>query len=335
MKKKLLILGMLGLGFLNLIGQEIHTAAEIFKIMENSSITYELIALEKEILPKDRSGNLNYNQYYRVIDGDQILTYKYEVDSNVQSYLTKAEDYFRENRLLLARGMYLEALRADSTYYEVMTYIGQTYGMEGDLDNAIAWYKKTIALNYIDYMAHWFLAEAYKKQGELDKAVDEITIAMTLNRNNPRIAKSLKSIYELKKLNVDDWTFNPQIIIDSIGVDKVRISFDSDWLGYALVKAIWKYEPGYRKSMGVNDGSYSTTEEKECFVSLIPTFDKKILKKHPEFRALQLALDKKMINAYIFYEIILPEYPFVAHQLPTEVILDIKNYVIEVRGKQK
>lgn len=335
MKIRLLTIGILGLGFLSVVGQEIHSTAEIFKIMEKSPVTYELNTLGKEISPKDRTENLNYNNYYRISDGNQISTYEYEIDSTVQTHLTKAEEYFYGKQFSLAREMYLEALRVDTTYFEVMTYIGQTYGLEGNFDKAIEWYNKTISLNYIDYMAHWFLADAYKTKGELDKAVDEITIAMILNRNNPRIKKSLKDIFELKKLKTDDWTFNPQMEIDSIGVNKVRIYFDSDWLGYAMVKALWKYEPGYKKSMGVSDGSFSTIEEKECFVSLMNSFDKKKLKKHPEFKALQLALDKKMIDEYIFFEIVLPEHPFVAYQLPIEFINNIKNYVIEVRGKQK
>jgi len=335
MKKRLLIFGILALSFIGVGGQAIHSPAEILKIMEKSPIAYELTALEKEILPKDRTGNLNYNHYYRINNGDHITTFKYEIDSNVQNYLTKAEEYFQRKEFSLAREMYLEALKADSTYFEVMTYIGQTYGIEGDFDKAIEWYKKTIDVNYIDYLAHWFLADAYKTKGELNKAVEEITIAIILNRNNPRIEKSLKDIFELKKLKTDDWTFNPQIKIDSIGVNKVRVSFDSDWLGYAMVKALWKYEPGYKKSMGVSDGSFSTIEEKECFASLMTSFDKEKLKKHPEFKALQLALDNKMIDEYIFYEIVLPDHPFVAYQLPAEFIVRIKNYVIEVRGKQK
>ena len=64
------------------------------------------------------------------------------------------------------------------------------------------------------------------------------------------------------------------------------------------------------------------------------TFDKKKLRKYPEFKALQSALDKQMIDEYKFYEIILPEYPHVAYQLPEEFIQSIKDYVIEIRGKQ-
>lgn len=335
MKKQLLTLGILSFVFFSGYGQKIHTPAEIFEIMEKSPVSYELNVLDKEILPKDRSDNLNYNHYYRVTYEGTISTYKYEIDSIVQTYLKKAEEYFHAKKFSLAREKYLEALRADSSYYEVMTYIGQTYGIEGDFDKAIEWYNKTISMNYIDYMAHWFLADAYKRKGNIDKAVDEITIAMILNRNNPRIKKSLNDIYELKKFKTVDWSFNPQMKIDSIGINKVRISFDSNWLGYAMVKALWKYEPGYKESMGVSEGSFSTIEEKESFVSLMTSFDKKKLKKHPEFKALKLSLDKNMIDEFIFYEIVLPEHPFVAYQLPEEFIISIKDYVKEIRGKQK
>lgn len=331
MKNLLLTFGVFCIGVLNVFGQEIHAPDEIFKIMEKSAITYELRELEDEILPPDRTGNLNYNHFYRVIDEGQILTFRYEADSVVQELLRRAEAFFKEREFQAAREMYLEVLEADSTYYEVMTYIGQTHGIDGDFDKAIEWYKETIRKNYIDYMAHWFLADAYKSQGELDKAVDEITIAMILNRNNPRIKKSFNEIYRLKKLNTDDW--NPQMRIDSIGANKVSIAFDADWLGYALVKALWRYEPGYKESMGVSDGSFSTIEEKESFVSLMTGLDKKTIKKNPEFKALKSSLDKEMIDEYIFYEIVLPEHPFVAYQLPEEFIDQIKDYVISIRGK--
>ncbi|KAF0200979.1 MAG: hypothetical protein FD170_3011 [Bacteroidetes bacterium] len=335
MKKRLLTLGIFVFGFLSGFGQKLHTPAEIIKIMEESRILYELEILEEEILPEDRTNNLNYNFYYRVIDDSSISTYEYKIDSSAYVYVEKAEKYFQDKKFSLAREMYLAALKEDSSYYKVMTYIGQTYGIEGDFDKAIEWYNKTINLNYIDYMAHWFLADAYKTQGEIDKAVDEITLAMILNRNNARIKNSFNTIYKLKKLNADDWTFNPQMIIDSVGIDKVKISFNENWLGYAMAKAVWRYEPGYKESMGIKDGSFSTTEVRECLLGLMVSFDKKKLKKFPEFKALDMAVEKDLVNEFILYEIILPEHPFVAYQLSEEFLNSIKDYVKEVRGKQK
>lgn len=334
MKKFAITLGLI-LMYWSSIGQEIHSPAEIFEILEKSPVTYELNALEGEISPPDRSSKLNYNHYYRLVDADGISTYPYQVKDEIKELLSNAEEHFFEKEFSSARNMYLKVLDVDPTYYQVMTYIGQIYGIEGDFDTAIEWYTKAITVNYIDYMAHWFLADAYKIRGEIDKAVDEITIAIILNRNNPRIKNLLDEIYGMKKLKTADWVFNPQMDIDSIGANRVRVAFNSDWLGYAMVKALWMYEPNYKESMGVKDGAFSTIEEKEAFVSLMANMNKKKLKKYPELKALQLALDKQMIDEYIFYEIVLIDHPFVAYQLSEEMVHDIKDYVVQVRGVQK
>lgn len=316
-------------------GQQIHTPAEIYKIMEKSPISYELNELKEVITPPDRSENLNYNHYYRAIENNSIVTYKYNISDSAKIWLSKAEKHFNNREFSLARDYYIKTLEVDSTYFQVMTYIGQTYGIQKQWDKAIEWYQKTIKLNYIDYMAHWFLADAYKVNGEIEKALDEITIAFILNRNNPRIKKSLDEIYKLNKLKYNEWTFTPQMKIDSVGINKVKISFDIDWLGYAMVKALWEYEPGYRESMGVGKGSFSTIEEKEAFVSLMNPLKKKKIKKNPVFKALYDAVNKEMIDEFIIFEIVLPEHPFVAYQFDEKFINHIKNYVLTIRGNKK
>ena len=40
------------------------------------------------------------------------------------------------------------------------------------------------------------------------------------------------------------------------------------------------------------------------------------------------------VDEFIFYEIVLPEHPFVAYQLPKEFLNKIKDYVKEIRGNQ-
>lgn len=333
MKKTFLIFGFF-LIFTSSFGQEIHTPAEIFKIMEKSSITYELHPLENEIIVPDRTNKLNYNHYYQIKKDGSTTTYKYKIKEETSNYVKKAKQFFQDRKFMEAREMYTKVLESDSTYYEVMTYIGQTYGIEKNWDQAINWYKKTIKINYIDYMAHWFLADAYKEKWEFDLAVNEITIAQILNRNNPRLNKLLKEIYDLRKLKYNDWVFNPQVQIDSLGINKVKISFDANWLGYAMVKAIWLYEPGYKEKMGSANSFFSMLQEKEALVSLMTGLDKKSLKKIPEFKTLNLALNKKMIDEYIYYEILLPEHPFVAYQFPQEIIENIKEYIIHVREKK-
>jgi len=333
MKKQLLTLSILLLMCFSLLGQSIHSPQEIFQIMEKSSISFELSPLEVDIPVPDRSDKLNYNTQYRVEDSNGIVTYNYEISEETKKYYDQAEKHFHNKDFVSARQMYLKAFETDTTFFQVLTYVGQTFGIEKNFNEAINWYRKAIDLNYIDYMAHWFLADAYKEIGELRKAVDEITIAMILNRNNARIKKSFDNIYNLKRLKSPNWTFNPQIKIDSTGVNKVRIAFKSEWMGYAMVKSLWMFEPNYKESMGIRGNSISTLEERECFVSLMTTLDKKAVKNNPHFKALQKSIDKNMIDEFIFYEIVLLNHPFVAYHLDKNFIVSIKDYVIKIRSK--
>lgn len=314
--------------------QEIHSPTEILKILEKSKVSYELSILTDEIQPLDRSNNLNYHNYYRIIKDNQILTQEFKLNDTGEAFSKKAEEYFNSGQPGLAREMYQNMLQENPEYYKVMTYIGQTYGIEKDYDNAIKWYQKSIDKNYIDYMAHWFLADTYITKNKPKEALKEITIAMILNRNNPRIRKSFEEIYSKNKLKTPSWVFTPQVRIDSVGENKVKIEFNEDWLGYALVKALWAFEPNYRESMGGQKGVFSTTEELEAIANLANAFDKKKLKRYPEFKALQNAIDNEMVNEFIFYEIVLPRFPNVVYQLPKDFIENISSYVITIRGKK-
>lgn len=314
--------------------QDYHGTADVLKIMEKSPVTYEIGMIKEPIPAKDRSMNLNFNHFYRSIEDGNITTKEYEITEDLKIYLDKAEDFFMDKKFENAREMYLKALEVDTGYYMVMTYIGQTYGIKQNWAKAIEWYQKTIKKNYIDYMAHWFLADAYVEVGKLDEAVDEITIALILNRNNPRILTAFNAIYKAKKLEPTSWVFNPQMELDSIAENTIKLNFRADWTAYAMTKALWKYEPGYSESMGVAKGNYSTVEETECLINLMSTLDKKKIKKNPELKALKAALENKFFSEYIIFEIILQEHPFTAYQLSEDFIASIKDYILTVRGEQ-
>jgi tetratricopeptide (TPR) repeat protein len=316
----------------NAFSQTLHSPAEILKIMEDSKLSYEINALSKPLECIDRSNNIVDQAYYRVKNDSSITTFTYNLKPEAKPFLDKAEKHFAQRNLDSARIYYEKVLEIDPAYYKVMTYIGQMYGSTGNLDKALEWYQKTIALNYIDYLAHWLMADIYRMQGKINEAVNEITIANVLNRNNPRLKKLQYELYDQAKLKTDDWCFNPQMEISSEG-SKVKVAFDEVWIGYALPKAIWKYEPGYKESMGVKKDQYSTLEDKECLLNLLIALknSKTNTKKYPDITNLKKAVDKGFINEYIIYEIVLPEKPFAASQLSEETINKIKDYILSVR----
>lgn len=335
MNRFLLIASLMLLNAFNTKAQDIHSPSELFAIMAESSIMYELGILEEEVTAPDRSNQLNYNNVYRVVEGDALLTKEYKPNLEAKRFADQAERLFRLSDYIGAREQYKLALEADPSLYYIMTYIGQTYGMEKNFEKAVEWYKKSVEANYIDYMAHWFMADAYKELKQLDEAIDAITTARILNRINPRIYLSMKEIYKLKKVKTPDWTFNPQLQLDSVAENTIKISVHEDWFGYGVAKALWTYDTDYRKKQGAKPGSFSSTEEIECIIGLLTSFDKKRAKKDPMIKTLNKAIEDKQLIAFIFYEIILPKHPYVAYQLNEQIITDMKDYVIKTRGRRK
>lgn len=314
--------------------QTIHTPAEILKIMSDSKIGYGIEMLKTKVESKDRSQNLNQHNYYRVQTDSAIETRSFKPNEAAIPLFDNAETFFGSGDYDLALKFYNQALEADTSLYYIMTYIGQIYEHKGDFENVKTWYLKAIDHNYIDYMAHWFLADAYFATNDLKNAVDEITIARILNRNNPRIKDSMSRIYKKAKLNTNDWSFTPQMILKKESDTSIKIAVDDKWMGYALPKALWLYEPGYKTSMGVREGEYSTLEDKECLVDLLVALANsgKNYKNDPQLSVLKKATDQGYFHEYIMYEVVLPDKPFVAFQLPVASLVKIKDYILKVRS---
>ena len=333
MKKTTLILALF-FTFCNGYSQKIHTNTEIIQLMTTSKLNYEVKKLEKPIESKDYSDILNYHDCYRVVTDSDIVTKKFSVNAKAKPYFDKAEVFFQSQTLDSALLYYKSALDADSSLIQVMTYIGQIYEKKGDYENSVNWYKKSIRNNYIDYMAHWFLADIYLEAKELKKAVDEIVIARILNRNNTRIAQSMDNIFEKAKRSSEDWYFNPQIDINKISETKVSIALDEKWRAYAMAKALWMFEPGYSKSMGVPEDEYSTLEDQECLSALLEGMEtsKIDITSDPQLRILKAANKNHQLDSYILYEIVLPQTPYAAYELPEKTILEIKDYILDSRN---
>ena len=317
--------------------QEIHSAADILNIMSHSKIAYQVEDLKKSVNSADYSKKLNYNNTFRVVTDSVFSTASYNVKVLSEPDLKKAEGYFQAKDYGNALKSYKTALKDDSTLFFVMTYIGQMYEKQRDNANSIYWYKKAISHNYIDYMAHWFLADNYISTGNLKNSIDEIVIARILNRNNQRIKKSMNSIFLKAKRDTTDWYFTPQTEITRNPDNSVRVAMNTKWTGYAMAKALWMYEPGYRETLGVKKDEHSTLEDRECLNALLTTIENSKLKitKDPQLRILKEAAEKDLLDEYILFEIILPDNPYIAFQLSENTISGIKDYVLNVRNKRK
>lgn len=276
------------------------------------------------------------NDLYRIEENGSYVIKRYELTDEAGSYFNDAENFFQKKDYANARKNYKKVLELCPTYYKVLVYMGDTYFHERDYVNARVWYTKAIESNYIDYLAHWACANANLYLNDFETALKEISIAKVLNRNNPRLTTKLLEIYKYNKLSYNDWYLEPKYSLsESYDVkeekDVVNIAYQDYWLPYALVKAVWQYEPNYAESM--NNSNFM--ESKESIASIALTMDKKLVKKHIELKGLQKSLDEGFFAAYVIYEDMLPQNPSIALYLDESDIETIVNYLIKVRSKVK
>lgn len=330
MKFKLsLIAFMLFLSSTYLFAQDLNSPADIIKVLEESKVGYEIGQLSEEVKPPDYSMNINVAEFYTTENGgfEEI-----ELDEATFELKEETEVLFSSKKYEEARENYLKIYEKYPKYSKIGTYIGQTYELEGDSETAVKWYKKSIDNNYIDYLAHWFLGRHYIKSGKTDKGIEQIMIAHILNRNATPILNDLIAVLEAQDIEYDNWVFNPQVKLTSKGKNQASIEFGGDWLSYGLTKAVWAYEPGYKKTKGIGEDEESSLEDKEALLGLyIMTDGKKKAKKTPSIKALHLAGDNKLFDEYVLYESFLTRIPIVAYQLSEDDILELVNYIKTVR----
>ena len=321
------------LAFIQVHSQKIHSSVEILKVMANSKLTYDIGTLTKKIETPNYSQKRNKNNIYRTMADSATVIREFKPNESALSLYDNAETYLSNKNNDSALKYYKLALEADTNFFKVLTSIGQIYEANNDLEKAEFWYKKAIQKNYIDFMAHWFLADIYFQKGKISQAKDEITIALILDRNNPSLKSAFFDILKKVKLGAEDWYFTPQMELEKISDTRIRISFDKKWIGYAMAKALWRFEPGYRTSMGVKEGKYSILEDRECLINeLVALANANIdYKKDIQLLTLRNAIDNKYLNEYILFEIVLPRNPESVYQLSQELILKIKDYILTVR----
>ncbi len=330
MKSKILIL-ICALVVLSFAKDE-NPLQEAMEIIKESKTLYSLKYLDKPIPVPDRSRLINY-PVYREKNGDSYDMKAIKATGEAKKLLDKAENYFGSHQYAKARDAYTLALQEDPKLYSAITYIGQTYGIEKNWDKAELWYKKAIEANYVDFLAHWLLADVYKIKGQKEKALDEISIAKVLNRNNPRLEALRKEIYGLNGLNIKNWTFNPQVRMSRDSVTgNVNIVADSIWSYYAFVQAAWFYEPVYKAK--ANKYSMPQAMYRECLMGFLPFIgDKALVDSVDVLKRLVKVIEADKLDEFVFYDMLLLDYPTASFQLDKKQIEGLKDYLIWANQK--
>jgi len=302
--------------------RKIHEPSEIVKILESSSITYTMDVL-KEPIPLSQSGPILSNELFvKTTEGGINKLEKPPLSKEATEKVTLAEKAFENKQYEQALELYRSVQKLEPSYPYVFTLMGDVFFRQGNYKQAKEDFEKAIQENFIDYQAHWFLADTLWALGEEEQAATEITIAHLLNVNHAGILSRLKQYRNETGRPWHEWNFNPQYVISADG-EKVTIKSQKEWLGYAMVKAVWKYEPDYAEKMvgsEYKNQAVSFQGEKEAIASLIAG-------QPNAYKNIEGIIHDGFINEMIFYEIVSKQSPASIVLLPKDDFIKIVSYV--------
>jgi tetratricopeptide (TPR) repeat protein len=227
----------------------LHTPAELLKLLVKSELTYVIDIWQDSIMPQDTSYPvvLNPMTWAKVVDGQPKYGLLVLSDS-LQPLLDSAEAAFKEKDLDVALSLYRLLLEKAPEYVHTRTLIGDVFFMRGEYDSAASYYRQAIDANSSDYQAHWFLGDALEKMGDTVEAIRELTIAHILNIHHKTLKKALVAMRDHSGKLWKEWEFKPRYILKQDS-GKVMVISDNQSMFYALTKALWAYEPGYEAKM--------------------------------------------------------------------------------------
>jgi len=314
-----------------------YTYQELMQRMMDSPLCYSMQLEEGPVIkaPEAKTATYTPDYYQARVDGN-LVPVKYELDKKASRQLDRAEEFFGEGMYGIAVDFYRQVLKKHPENSTVLTYLGQALRNMDDIEGAKNCYLQAIGINFHNYMPHWFLANIYLLEGDLDRATQEIATAKVLNRNNPRLQEHFAGIMQRAGRNGADYYWNPQVLISRVDADTISVRATLEWLAGGIVEALWEYEPGFHEAERANADYFNFTRAAEIYGSLGSAYLKldDAYKHDPILRCLLHSI-KNYPRAFVAYEMLLPDTPMGVFGLPREDILAMRDYLLEVKTRIK
>jgi len=292
--------------------------AALFKIVEKSRLTYQVGRLDEGVSDEATKAVELGDLHFIVETAGSISLREYEVKPEVQRLFDEGEALFHDKAYEKAVEKWGAALRLDGQYHFLETMIGDGYYCLGDFPQAKQHFLQAIAANRIDYQAHWFLADTYARLGEGDRVVDSLLRAHLYNRHNPRILSRLKQALAESGQTWLEWDFVPLYQLTKTG-DTIGVRAKEEWVGYALAKAVWKFEPDYPDHGPKEETLLNARQEKEAVLMYLAQ-----AKEEARVHGIVAA---GFFNEFSLYETAIRKWPQTARLLPAEDVERLVEYL--------
>jgi tetratricopeptide (TPR) repeat protein len=323
-----------------------HSPAEFYTIMNKSTITYKLRVVDNLspfVLNENSMESYSINPYHR-IKYESVTKYSIIIDipnEKIGNLFNMADIESEKGNYNACQKIYLQALSLDSTYFKTWTYLGDINYTLRDYTSAEKCILKSIELNDIGYQEYFILADIYNKLGRNEEAINAISYAYMLNKNNPTLQKALYGLLNRNGLKLRQNRLQFPFQIKKTGVSECEIQIKKEdgkrWIPMANCMACWEMEPDFCSQLQKeNNWSAKVNMYKECLFNqgiAIETMKQKSMKLSPNEELLRDALFNKYINAIVYWEILAGELPQSILYLPKserdQIVEYIKKYVYE------
>lgn len=318
---------------LMMIAQPFYELSDFLKMAGGSERTYDFTLLQERIKDQVDHGNLNFNYYYQTDSAGKRVVNPWVLAPEVWELQEWAMEAMDQEMPDTAISIYEEILEKQPGYSPALVGIGIAWHSMGYYPLAKQFFLRAIDANPIDYTAFWSLARTYEAMKLNDSAQFAIIRAWILNRNSLEIGKDAERICSSSGGSFKHWNFTPQYKIVT-REDRVVVQYQRSWMGYAICKAIWAYEPGFSSKREI-PGSLTMFQERECLSCLLTSMeaDKKEYASDQALQGFKLALQHKMAMEFILFEILLPANPDMAYLLDDARIAGLVDYVKLTRLK--
>jgi tetratricopeptide (TPR) repeat protein len=314
------------------IDGHLHTPQQIIQLIERSCIKYVIDPFVDSNLVKNQKNRKRPNrppEWYVFLDSNGPVIPSYELSDNTRNLMDSGLLYNNKKEYELALKFFKQINVTNIFQCQVTILIGNSFHYMRQFDSAISFYRKTIELNFIDYEAHRYYGDDLWEIGQKDSALKELTIAHILNINDEGIFEQMKYLREQLGRPWKEWSYEPkyEISVDSTNLNSVKVKAVSPWLGYALAKALWRYEIGYSLKMIGREKDqliYCPLEEKEALICTLPIMEKDSL---PEAEIISQIIDSGFVDEFLLYEVAGPYYPEVIAKLDKKALWRIAEYV--------
>ena len=141
----------------------------------------------------------------------------------------------------------------------------------------------------------------------------------------------------------------PQGLVGNRKSDVIEMSagVDGAWLGYSVCKAVWMYEPDYRKKHGVAKNEWSVAEENACITNELAgelnstrakleketkgaVKQESVIAALPEpMRHIREVTEKKLLDGYVLFEVLGQQCPTAIARLDDASRAQLERYIRE------